>query len=73
MHLSHGKMDEWHRLYSELGAAQQRLAIAGRCGPSDEKTRVLLQAQVNRLQRQSDAALRALRAAVATNSNPAAH
>jgi len=60
--VQHGKMDEWHRLYSELGAAQQRLAIAGGCGACDEKARALLQSQVNRLQRQSEAALRALRA-----------
>jgi hypothetical protein len=63
MQLAHGKTNEWHRLYGELGAAQQRLAIAGRCGAADEKTRALLQLQVTRLQKQSDAALRALRAA----------
>ena len=63
MQLTHGKTNEFHRLYGELGAAQQRLAIAGRCGCSDEKTRALLQLQVSRLQKQSDAALRALRAA----------
>lgn len=67
MQLAHGKTTEWHRLYGELGAAQQRLAIAGRCGASDEKTRALLQLQVTRLQKQSDAALRALRAACPPN------
>ena len=63
MQLAQGKTTEWHRLYGELGAAQQRLAIAGRCGGCDEKTRALLQLQVTRLQKQSEAALRVLRAA----------
>lgn len=73
MHMAHGKMDEWQRLYSELGAARQRLAVAGRCGGCDEKTRLRLQAKVNRLQRESDAALRALHEAVALNGKTTTH
>lgn len=57
-------LDDWHRLYNELGAAQQRLAVAGRNGCSDVRARAKLQSQVNRLQRESDSALQALRAAV---------
>jgi len=65
MQLARAKMSEWNRLYSQLGAARQRLAVAGRCGAADEEVRAALQSQVTRLQRQSDAALRALRAAAA--------
>jgi len=64
-------MTEWNRLYSQLGAAQQRLAIAGRCGASDEKARAILQSQVTKLQRQSEQALRALHAAVAASQQQA--
>jgi hypothetical protein len=71
MQLAHARMNEWHRLYGELGAAQQRLSIAGRCGASDENARAMLQLQVTRLQRQSEAALRALQAAVASSNPPA--
>jgi hypothetical protein len=68
MQLAHSKSSEYHRLYGELCAAQQRLSIAGRCGASDEKVRATLQLQVSRLQRQSEAAMRALQAAVATSA-----
>ncbi|HWI81405.1 hypothetical protein [Ramlibacter sp.] len=64
MHVAERKMNEWHRLNNALGAAQQQLAIAGRCGVADERIRTRLQSQVARIQRESDAALRALRAAV---------
>lgn len=66
-----GKMTEWNRIYSQLGAAQQRLAIAGRCGASDKKARAALQSQVTKLQRESEQALRALRAAVAASQQRA--
>jgi hypothetical protein len=68
MQLAHSKTTEYHRLYGELSAAQQRLSIAGRCGASDEKVRASLQVQVSRLQRQSDDAMRALRAAFPPNA-----
>lgn len=71
MQPARGKMTEWSRIYSQLGAAQQRLAIAGRCGASDEKVRAVLQSQVTRLQRQSEQALRALHAAVAASQQQA--
>lgn len=71
MQPARGKMNEWNRVYSQLGAAQQRLAIAGRCGASDEKARAALQSQVTRLQRQSELALRALHAAVAASQQQA--
>lgn len=67
MQPARGKMTEWSRIYSQLGAAQQRLAIAGRCGASDEKARAVLESQVTKLQRQSEQALRALHAAVAAS------
>lgn len=67
MQLARGKMNEWHRIHSQLGAARQRLAIAGRCGAADEQARAALQSQVNKLQRQSEAALQALHAAVAAS------
>lgn len=67
MQPAHGKMTEWNRIHSQLGAAQQRLSIAGRCGASDEKVRAALQTQVTRLQRQSELAMRALHAAVAAS------
>lgn len=67
MQPARGKMSEWNRIYSQLGAAQQRLAIAGRCGACDEKARAALQSQVTKLQRQSEVALRALHAAVAAS------
>ena len=59
-------LTDWHRLYNELGAAQQRLAVAGRNGCCDVRARAKLQSQVNRLQRESDSALQALRAAVSS-------
>ena len=61
---AHIKLDEWHRLYNELGAAQQRLAIADRHAACDERARAKLQSQVTRLERESESALQALRAAV---------
>lgn len=67
MQPARGKMTEWNRIYSQLGAAQQRLSIAGRCGASDEKARAALQSQVTKLQHRSEAALRALHAAVAAS------
>jgi hypothetical protein len=59
---------DWHRLYNELGAAQQRLAVAGRNGCCDARARAKLQSQVNRLQRESESALQALREAVNTSA-----
>jgi hypothetical protein len=64
MQAAHTKHDEWHRLYHELGAAQQRLAIADRHAACDERARAKLLSQVSRLQRESESALQALRAAV---------
>ena len=61
---AHTKLNEWHRLYNELGAAQQRLAIADRHAACDERARAKLQSQVTRLERESESALQALRAAV---------
>jgi hypothetical protein len=61
---AHAKVNEWHRLYNELGAAQQRLAVADRHAACDERARAKLQSQVTRLQRESESALQALRAAV---------
>ena len=64
MQVADTKLNEWHRLCNELGAAQQRLAVAGRHGAADERARARLESQVSRLQRESDSALQALRAAV---------
>jgi len=64
MQVEDTKLNEWHRLHNELGAAQQRLAVAGRHGAADERARARLESQVSRLQRESESALQALRAAV---------
>lgn len=69
MQPARGKMTEWNRICSQLGAAQQRLAVAGRCGASDVKARAALQSQVTKLQHQSEIALRALHAAVAASQH----
>jgi hypothetical protein len=64
MQVAETKLNEWHRLYNELGAARQRLAVAGRHGAADQRARARLESQVSKLQRESDSALQALRAAV---------
>jgi hypothetical protein len=64
MQVEDTKLNEWHRLYNELGAARQRLAVAGRLGAADQRAHAKLESQVSKLQRESDTALQALRAAV---------
>jgi outer membrane murein-binding lipoprotein Lpp len=55
------KLAHWKKLYVNLGDAQARLGKA-----VDPTTRSLLEAEVDRLQRESDAALEAVHAALAT-------